>query len=173
MRFDGALLFQRFEGLVQALVSRIGGFGLKELRLLGRWGIWLAVRTCNLLSFVRFVALLGLCRHWSPLRSLLVPSVECVMWVLILSPLGLCEGFWKLKPCAVSRVGMETAKEIRQKWAVNRVNTISSPGFELALAHGENFEFQWIRILGSIILRHLGKLYAIEWVISGQYMEKL
>ena len=64
MRFDGALLFERFEGLVQALVSRIGGFGLKELRLLGRWGIWLAVRTCNLLSFIRFVALLGLCRHW-------------------------------------------------------------------------------------------------------------
>ena len=93
MRFDGVLLFDRFEGLVQALVCRIGGFGLKELRLLRRRGIRLAVRTSNLLSFVRFVALFGLCRHWSPLRYLLIPTVDCVMWLSILSPLRFCEGF--------------------------------------------------------------------------------
>lgn len=131
------------------------------------WGPVICFLLLDLLLCWVFAAIGG------PLRSLLVPSVECIMWVLILSPLGFCEGFWKLKPCMVSRVGMETDKEIRQKWAVNRVNTMSSPGFELALAHGEIFEFQWIRILGSIILRHLGKLYAIEWVVSGQYMENL
>lgn len=60
------------------------------------WGPVICFLLLDLLLCWVFAAIGG------PLRSLLVPSVECIMWVLILSPLGFCEGFWKLKPCVVS-----------------------------------------------------------------------